>query len=57
MSEKIDPELVDDKDDSVVDDTVPEVDLPDYDPTEFELPDDYEFVEDEEDGDDDGSEG
>lgn len=54
MTEKIDPELVDDKDDEVVVDRVEPVDLPDYDPEDFELPDDYEYVEEE--GEENGSE-
>lgn len=37
----IDPELVDDRDVSETDD-YPEVELPDYDDSQFELPDDYE---------------
>lgn len=45
MSEqKIDPELVDDRDDTVEEVPV-EVDLPEYDPLQFELPEDYEYVE------------
>lgn len=55
MTEKIDPELVDDKDDEQVTDTVAPVTLPDYDPADFELPDDYEYVEEEE-GEENGSE-
>lgn len=47
----IDPELVDDRD-VAESDTAP-VDLPDYDPEQFELPDDYEYT-DEEDGVEDG---
>lgn len=50
MSEtNIDPELVDDRevDES---DTAP-VELPDYDPTQFELPDDYEDEDDDLEGD------
>lgn len=53
MTEKIDPELVDDANDEQVSDEVAPVTLPDYDPADFELPDDYEF---EEEGDDNGSE-
>jgi len=52
MTEQIDPELVDDRD--VQEEDVVEVDLPDYDPEQFELPDDFEYVE-EEDGDEDGN--
>lgn len=50
MTEKIDPELADDL--NVHDEDIPVVELPEYDPTDFELPDDYEYVEeeDEEDG-------
>lgn len=54
MTEKIDPELVDDKDDEQVTDDVSPVVLPEYDPEDFELPDDFEFVEEE--GEEDGSE-
>lgn len=51
MKEKIDPELVDDRD--VQETDAEAVELPEYDPTEFELPDDFEYVEeDEEDGED-----
>lgn len=53
MSEqKIDPELVDDLDETV--DEVPvEIDLPEYDPLQFELPEDYEYTgEDDEDASD-----
>ena len=53
MTEKIDPELVADAEDERVSDDVAPVVLPDYDPTDFELPDDYEF---EEEGEEDGSE-
>lgn len=53
MTEKIDPELADDRD--VVETDTDPVELPEYDPSDFELPDDFEY-EDEE-GDDDGSEG
>lgn len=53
MSEKIDPELVDDRD--VQEEDVLMGELPEYDPTEFELPDDYEYVEVEEDGEEDGN--
>ena len=52
MTEKIDPELVEDRDVHEEDVAAP-VDLPDYDPEDFELPDDYEYVEEE--GDEDGS--
>lgn len=45
MTEKIDPELVDDRDLDEVEDGF--IDLPDYDPSEFELPDDYEYVDEE----------
>ena len=54
MKEKIDPELVDDRDEPEVADPVEPVDLPDYDPEDFELPDDFEYVEEE--GEEDGSE-
>lgn len=53
MTEKIDPELVDDKNDDNAEDNVAPVALPDYDPEDFELPDDYEY---EEEGEDNGSE-
>ena len=53
MTEKIDPELVDDKDDEPVHDDVTPVTLPDYDPEPFELPEDYEY---EEEGEENGSE-
>lgn len=48
---KIDPELVDDRD--THDEDVAEIDLPDYEPAQFELPDDFEYEE----GDEDGSSG
>jgi hypothetical protein len=51
MTQKRDPELVDDRDVQEVD--IEPVDLPDYDPEPFELPDDFEYVEEE---DEDGSE-
>lgn len=51
MTEKQDYELVDDRD--VHETDIPEVTLPDYDPAQFELPDDYEYVEEE--GEDSGS--
>lgn len=41
--EKIDPELAEDRD--VQEEDIEPVDLPDYDPAQFELPDDYEYVE------------
>lgn len=51
MTDKnIDPELVDDRD-RQDDDVVGEIELPEYDPSQFELPDDYEYSD--EDGDDD----
>lgn len=50
MTEKIDPELADDRD--VHESDVAAVDLPEYDPEDFELPVDYEYVEE---GDEDGS--
>lgn len=53
MIEKIDPELVDDKDDDEIEDAVIPFPLPEYDPAEFELPDDYEYVEEE--GEENGS--
>lgn len=40
MDYDIDPELVDDRE--THDDDVEAFELPDYDPTQFELPDDYE---------------
>jgi hypothetical protein len=51
MTEKQDYELVDDRD--VHETDIPEVPLPEYDAAQFELPDDYEYVEDE--GEDNGS--
>lgn len=53
MTEKIDPELVHDEDDKTVSDTVEPVVLPEYDPEDFELPEDYEY---EEEGEENGSE-
>lgn len=50
MSHKIDPELVDDRD--VQETDIEPVDLPEYDHEQFELPDDYEYVEVDEDGSD-----
>lgn len=44
---KIDPELVDDRD--VAETDIDPIDLPDYDPAQFELPEDFEYTEDEED--------
>lgn len=52
MTEKIDPELVDDENDADALDAVVDFPLPEYDPSDFELPDDYEY---EEEGDEDGS--
>lgn len=50
VKQDIDPELVDDRD--VEESDTEPVELPDYDPTQFELPEDYEdFDEDEEEGD------
>lgn len=49
VKQEIDPELVDDRDVDEADQSV--VILPDYDDTQFELPDDFEYVED---GEDDG---
>lgn len=43
MTDKKDPELVDDRD--AKEEDIDEIELPEYDPTEFELPDDYEYVE------------
>lgn len=43
VEQDIDPELRDDRDLPTVEDAV--VELPDYDPAQFELPDDYEYVE------------
>lgn len=54
MTEKIDPELVEDENDPDAVDDVVEFPLPEYDPEEFELPDDYEYVEEE--GEENGSE-
>ena len=54
MTEKIDPELVEDENESLVDDNVQPVTLPDYDPEDFELPDDFEYEEEE--GEENGSE-
>ena len=47
---KIDPELVDDRDNEETD--IDFIELPDYDPEQFELPDDFEYTE-EEDGEED----
>jgi len=47
----IDPELVDDRE--THDEDVEPIELPDYDHSQFELPDDFEYTE--EDGDEDGS--
>jgi hypothetical protein len=48
--QKIDPELRDDRDETV--EEVPTLaDLPEYDATQFELPDDYEYDEEAEDAD------
>lgn len=52
MKEKIDPELVDDRD--VEETDIDAVELPEYDPSEFELPDDYEYVVESEEGDENG---
>lgn len=52
MTEKIDPELADDRD--VQETDVADIELPEYDPADFELPEDYEHVEIDEDGDEDG---
>ena len=54
MNDKIDPELVQDEHDDPKTDDVVAFPLPDYDPEQFELPDDYEYVEEE--GDENGSE-
>ncbi len=44
QNQEIDPELRDDRDETV--EEVPlEVDLPEYDPLQFELPDDFEYTE------------
>jgi hypothetical protein len=43
MTDKKDPELVDDRD--VKEDDIAEIELPEYDPSEFELPDDFEYEE------------
>lgn len=50
--DKIDPELADDR--SAEDTEITPVSLPDYDPSDFELAKDFEYVE-EEDGEEDGS--
>lgn len=50
-NQDIDPELVDDRETDDGPDQ-PEVELPEYDPEQFELPDDFEYTE-EEDGEDD----
>jgi len=47
MNKNIDPELVDDRDNDETD--IEPVDLPDYDGSQFELPEDYEFAEDDDD--------
>lgn len=52
MTERIDPELVDDRD--VQEEDVAPVDLPEYDEDDFELPDDFEYVEEDEEDDTDG---
>ena len=44
VEQDIDPELADDRE--VADDEIGEVDLPDYDPTQFEFPDD-DYVDEE----------
>ena len=54
MTDKIDPELVQDENDEPKTDDVAAFPLPDYDPEDFELPDDYEYVEEE--GEENGSE-
>jgi hypothetical protein len=51
MDEKIDPELADDRD--VQDEDIEEAELPDYDPTPFELTDDFEYEGGDEDGEED----
>lgn len=51
-NEQIDPELVDDRDIEEAD--IAEVELPDYDPEQFELSDDFEYT-DELDGEPDAS--
>lgn len=43
MTEKIDPELAPEPED--VEEDVEEIDLPEYDPTQFELDDDFEYEE------------
>lgn len=53
IENKIDPELADDRD--VEESDIDEIELPEYDPAQFELDDDFEYSEEEE-GDDDGSE-
>jgi len=50
--QNIDPELADDRE-THDDDVAVAFDLPDYDPEQFELPDDFEYTE--EDGEEDGS--
>ena len=53
MSDKIDPELADDKDIDAEED-IPEVELPEYDHSQFEVADDFEYVEETEDEEDGG---
>lgn len=43
MKDKIDPELADDRD--VQEEDIDEVELPEFDPTDFELPADFEYHE------------
>lgn len=50
---KIDPELADDRD--VEENDIDEIELPEYDAAQFELDDNFEYVEEEE-GDDNGDE-
>ena len=46
MTEFIDPELRDDRDESVED--LEEIQLPEYDPSQFVPSDDFEFIDDDE---------
>lgn len=45
VEQDIDPELVDDRE--VDESETEQVELPEYDPTQFELPDDYEYEDEE----------
>lgn len=56
MDEKIDPELADDLD--VQETELEVIELPEYNPSDFELPDDFEYEDEdeEEEGEENGSE-